>query len=184
MGTAYFCFSKNIPTSSDNAHEPHCCHFFLNPEEASLSFPFDLTVLQQYMMKTIATLSSLSSYHLSLRHSLQACQTGLLPGKQPCAHLPSCHQQKDWVAPPWGFSSLRPVVPPRKMSGQTQFARHTATTEASSFSAVSNKLFYLLLKSSLALLGVQIDRCNCNQTCAAGGDECGHIQWQACLLGP
>lgn len=149
-----FVFQRTSPPARTMLMSHTAVIFFFNPEEASLSFPFDLTVLQQSMMKTIATLNSLSSYHLSLRHSLQACQTGLLPGKQPCAHLPSCHQQKDWVAQPWDFSSLRPVVPPRKMSGQTQFAHHTATTEASSFSAVSNKLFYLLLKSSLALLGV------------------------------
>lgn len=136
---------------------------------------------------TIATLNSLSSYHLSLRHSLQACQTGLLPGKQPCAHLPSCHQRKDSVAQSWGFSSLRPAVPPRKMSGQTQFAHYTATTELLYFLLFPLSCSICFSNLALPYMGHRLANAMVTRQvplevmCVP---QCRHIRWQACLFCP
>ena len=67
-------------------------HYLLRTQMKPSCFPFgDDNSKAAQDDRTIVTLNSLSSHHLSPRHCLRAFQARLLPRKQPCTPLPSCH---------------------------------------------------------------------------------------------
>lgn len=94
FGTMHFFFPEthSIQSASiSSEHQLHHARYLLRTQRKPSYLPFwvDNSKAAQDDM-TIVTLNSLSSHHLSLRHSLRACRARLLPRKQPCIYLLSC----------------------------------------------------------------------------------------------
>lgn len=88
----FFLESHSIRLASTaSEHQPYHVHYLLRTQRKPSYLPFwveNSKAARDDM--TIVTLNSLSSHHLSRRHSPRACRARLLPRKQPCIHLPSC----------------------------------------------------------------------------------------------